>query len=125
MLFRSTSVTNATLLANLASIFVTLAAWLLWRQRPRGEFLAGLGAALAGVFLLAGEVAPKGTRYTMWTCLAVQVAVGLAGAIVRSSTDGRAGSVLAFGVLVPMLGIGLNGWWASRDGAFPPRTEGK
>ena len=44
---------------------------------------------------------------------------------VRSSTDGRAGSVLAFGVLVPMLGIGLNGWWASRDGAFPPRTEGK
>ena len=81
--------------------------------------------SVAGVFLLAGEVAPKGTRYTMWTCLAVQVAVGLAGAIVRSSTDGRAGSVLAFGVLVPMLGIGLNGWWASRDGAFPPRSEGK
>lgn len=49
---RYTSVTNATLLANLASIFVTLAAWLLWRQRPRGLFLAGLAAALAGVFLL-------------------------------------------------------------------------
>ena len=49
---RYTSVANATLLANLASIFVTLAAWLLWRQRPRGLFLAGLGAALVGVFLL-------------------------------------------------------------------------
>jgi drug/metabolite transporter (DMT)-like permease len=49
---RYTSVANSTLLANLASIFVTLAAWLLWRQRPRGLFLAGLGAALAGVFLL-------------------------------------------------------------------------
>jgi len=49
---RYTSVANSTLLANLASIFVTLAAWLLWRQRPRGLFLAGLGTALAGVLLL-------------------------------------------------------------------------
>ena len=30
-----TSVANSTLLANLASIFVTLAAWLFLRQRPR------------------------------------------------------------------------------------------
>jgi drug/metabolite transporter (DMT)-like permease len=47
-----TSVANATLLANLASIFVTLAAWLIWRQRPRGLFLAGLALALGGVVLL-------------------------------------------------------------------------
>lgn len=47
-----TSVANSTLLANLASIFVTLAAWLLWRQRPRGLFLAGLATALAGVGML-------------------------------------------------------------------------
>ena len=47
-----TSVANSTLLANLASIFVTLAAWILWRQRPRGLFLAGLAAALVGVALL-------------------------------------------------------------------------
>ena len=44
-----TSVANSTLLANLASIFVTLAAWLLWRQRPSGQFLVGLALALAGV----------------------------------------------------------------------------
>ena len=49
---RYTSVANSTLLANLASIFVTLAAWLLLRQRPTGLFLAGLAAALAGVALL-------------------------------------------------------------------------
>jgi drug/metabolite transporter (DMT)-like permease len=42
-----TSVANSTLLANLASIFVTLAAWLLWKQRPKGLFLAGLAAALS------------------------------------------------------------------------------
>jgi drug/metabolite transporter (DMT)-like permease len=48
----ATSVANATLLANLSSIFVTLAAWLLWRQRPSGLFLVGLAFALGGVALL-------------------------------------------------------------------------
>ena len=47
-----TSVANSTLLANLASMFVTLAVWLLWRQRPSGLFLAGLATALAGVAML-------------------------------------------------------------------------
>jgi len=47
-----TSVANSTLLANLASIFVTLAMWLIWRQRPSPMFLAGLCSALAGVALL-------------------------------------------------------------------------
>jgi drug/metabolite transporter (DMT)-like permease len=47
-----TSVANSTLLANLASIFVTLAAWIFFRQRPTGVFLAGLAAALAGVAML-------------------------------------------------------------------------
>jgi drug/metabolite transporter (DMT)-like permease len=47
-----TSVANSTLLANLATIFVTLAAWLLWKQRPTRLFLAGLAAALAGVAML-------------------------------------------------------------------------
>ena len=47
-----TSVANSTLLANLASIFVTLAAWLLWRQRPTGQFLLALALALAGVVML-------------------------------------------------------------------------
>jgi drug/metabolite transporter (DMT)-like permease len=47
-----TSVANSTLLANLASIFVTLAAWIFLRQKPTRWFLAGLGAALLGVLLL-------------------------------------------------------------------------
>jgi len=47
-----TSVANSTLLANLASIFVTLAAWVLGRQRPTATFLAGLATALVGVALL-------------------------------------------------------------------------
>lgn len=47
-----TSVANATLLANLAPIFVTFAAWLLYAARPTPTFLAGLAASLAGVALL-------------------------------------------------------------------------
>ncbi len=47
-----TSIANSTLLANLASIFVTLAVWVFWRQRPSGVFLVGLCAALAGVGML-------------------------------------------------------------------------
>jgi drug/metabolite transporter (DMT)-like permease len=47
-----TSVANSTLLANLASIFVTLAAWIFLRQKPTGVFLAGLAAALLGVAML-------------------------------------------------------------------------
>lgn len=47
-----TSIANSTLLANLASIFVTLAAWLLWRQRPGMVFLTGLATALTGVGML-------------------------------------------------------------------------
>jgi len=49
-----TSVANATLLANLAPIFVTLAVWLLYGRRPTVMFLAGLAAALAGVTVLLG-----------------------------------------------------------------------
>ena len=47
-----TSVANSTLLANLAAIFVTLAAWLIFRQRPSRLFLVGLVTALAGVGML-------------------------------------------------------------------------
>jgi drug/metabolite transporter (DMT)-like permease len=50
-----TSVANATLLANLAPIFVTLAVWLLYGRRPTVMFLAGLAAALAGVTVLLGR----------------------------------------------------------------------
>jgi drug/metabolite transporter (DMT)-like permease len=49
---RFTSVANAALLANLAAVLVTLATWLLWRQRPTRLFVAGLVTALCGVAVL-------------------------------------------------------------------------
>lgn len=49
---RLTSVANATLMANLAPVFVTLAAFLFFGERFRIAFIAGLGLALAGAAVL-------------------------------------------------------------------------
>ena len=87
-------------------------------QRSRTDEIS-----VAGLFALTGGVAPRRITMVMNSCLSAQVVVGLIGTIVRSSTDGRAGSTLAFGVLVPIFGLGLNGLWSSRLGVFPPRQQ--
>lgn len=49
-----TSVTNATLLINLSTVFVTLMAWLLFGEAISRRFLIGLALALVGVVVLKG-----------------------------------------------------------------------
>jgi drug/metabolite transporter (DMT)-like permease len=49
---RFTSVANSTLLANLAPVFVTLGAFVLFRERVSLKFLAGMGVTLAGAAVL-------------------------------------------------------------------------
>lgn len=85
-------------------------------QRSRTDEIA-----VSQLFFLAGGVAPKSVKRPMLAALATQVVVGVACAIARPSTDGKSGSVLAFGVLVPMLGLGLNGLWASKNAEFATR----
>lgn len=55
-----TSVANATLLTNLAPVFVTLGSWLFFRTRITPVFLAGLAIALVGVIVLKGGPAAIG-----------------------------------------------------------------
>jgi drug/metabolite transporter (DMT)-like permease len=50
-----TSVANATLLANFAPIFVTLAVWLVYSRRPSTRFVVALAVALAGTVVLVGS----------------------------------------------------------------------
>jgi drug/metabolite transporter (DMT)-like permease len=70
-----TSVANATLLANLAPIFVTLAVWFLLRKRPAAAFLAGLAIALAGVAMLIGGDFQLGAREIAGDALGVITAM--------------------------------------------------
>ena len=55
-----TSVANATLLANLAPIFVTLGSWLIFRPPIPRVFMMGLALALAGVGVLLGAPGARG-----------------------------------------------------------------
>ena len=89
-------------------------------QRSRSDEIS-----VAGLFLLIDGVATKSVMRLMNFALAIQVVVGLGGAIIRRSTDGVSGSTLAFGVLVPLLGLGLNGLWASKYGTFGKRIFGQ
>lgn len=89
-------------------------------------FLAAFGRAVsrsryevisvAGVFFLAGS-APRPVQWRLLGALGAQVVVAVVTASVRLYTS------LAFGMLVPMYGLGLAGLWAARHGSFPPRPQ--
>lgn len=52
---RITTVANATLLANLAPICVTLASWMFFRERFRPAFILGMTTAFVGALTLMGD----------------------------------------------------------------------
>jgi len=97
-------------------IFAFLWSYITAVQRSRTDEIA-----VAQLYFLAGGSTPKPVKRVMLAALAVQVIVAFSTAIARSSTDGHTGSTLAFGILVPMFGIGLNGLWCSRNGSFAAR----
>lgn len=74
-----TSVANATLEANFAPIFVTLGAWLLWRQRPTGLFVLALVITLGGAVLLIGPNFNAGGKAFAGDALGVLTAMFYAG----------------------------------------------
>ncbi|MFI4976388.1 MAG: DMT family transporter [Caulobacterales bacterium] len=56
---RYTSVANAIVLPNLTPVLVTVAGWLVFKERPRAVFLVGLVAAIGGAVLMAEAAAPS------------------------------------------------------------------
>ncbi|MEC7174882.1 MAG: hypothetical protein VXW34_04710, partial [Actinomycetota bacterium] len=78
--------------------------------------------AVTSVYFLTGGCAPKSVRWQMNSALIIQVITAFATTFWRSSgPDGNPGSSLALGILVPMLGLGMNGLWASSHGTFGER----
>src|SRR5215813_2015151 len=69
----------------------------------------GDDVAVASMFLMQGP-APKRVRVHLFGALGVCIAVTAVTAVAEP-----------FGVLVPMLPLGLIGLWGARHGVFPPR----
>ena len=100
------------------SVGIVAFLWGYWTavQRSRTDNIS-----VAALYFLVDNCAPQSVARLMNGALGVQVVVAVATATSRTTTDGRAGSTLAFGVLAPMMGLGLNGLWGATYGSFTPR----
>lgn len=74
-----TTVTNSTLLANMAPIVVTLASWLFLRQRITGSFIAALVLSIIGVVVLNGRASLGGGGHLRGDAVALGAACFYAG----------------------------------------------
>jgi hypothetical protein len=102
-----------TMAIGLSAVGCVLFGWAFLRLASRSrthEF--GIG----GMFFAAGSAPPAVTR-TLNASLAAQVAVAIGTAAARPFTS------LAFGCLVPLVGIACTGLWCARHGTFPERRD--
>ncbi len=70
-----TAVANATLLPNMAPIFVTIAAWVLFRDRITKGFLAGLCTAVFGAFVLMSNSLQISREYFLGDMIGILTAL--------------------------------------------------
>lgn len=103
-----TSVANSTLEANLAPIFVTLGAWLLFRQRVSRPFLIALAVTLGGAALLVGPNFALGGRALAGDALGVLTALFYAGymlAIKTASDSASTARIMAITTTVSAIAL--------------------
>lgn len=106
-----TTVTNATLLANLTPVFAALFGWLLLRERLSTPILAGIGAALTGAIVLALARA-QGDHVTQSSIH------GLVGDLLGfSASIGYAGYLLIVRSLGDKVAVGAVMFWATLSAA--------
>jgi drug/metabolite transporter (DMT)-like permease len=139
---RYTSVANSTLEANFAPLFVTLGAWLLFRQKVSRLFLIALGVTLAGGVLLVGpnfggnDKALLGDALGVLTAvfyasyfLALKSATGTASTarIMAVNTSVAALALLPYALLTAdtFLPQSLNGWLVLAGLALIPHVAGQ
>lgn len=121
-----TSVANTTLLANLAPIFVTAVAWLVFREVPRKLFLGGLAAAIAGTLLLIGANFGQDGRALLGDALGVVTAMFYAAyqiAVTRLRAHVPTASLMAWSSAI-MAVLLLPIAWASGEQLLPHSAGG-
>jgi drug/metabolite transporter (DMT)-like permease len=125
---RITTVANATLLANLAPVFVALASWVFFKHRFRADFLIGMAVALGGALVLMGDNLRFSHARLAGDLLGVLTAVFYAGyliSVARLRTGVATGTVMFWSAVVSsicLLPVALlsgenlipatvSGWW--------------
>ncbi len=108
---RFTTVANATLLGNLAPIFVAIGAWIFFRERVGATFLAGLVLALLGAWALTRAslgVDPSRLRGDLLGATTALFYGGYQLCVARLRRDWRAGRVLTWSSIaaLPLLWLG-------------------
>jgi len=98
------------------ALFVVGCIAMLWAfvvgvDRSRRELLH-----VPGLFLLVGS-AGRSTQRTFLGLTLIQTVVAVIGSSIRPFT------ALAFGILVPMFGLGVTGLWGAIHGTFAPRQD--
>lgn len=121
-----TSVANSTLEANFAPIFVTLGAWLLWKQRPTALFVVALAITLAGAVLLIGPNYNAGGTAFIGDALGVLTAVFYAGYMLSLKVaTGRASTLRIMAVSTTVSAIALLPYaLITADQFWPQGSEG-
>lgn len=96
----------------------------LWAYARALDLSRVRNVGVANLYLLTGETAPRAVKTAMAGALALQIVAAIVGASIgMSGLQESQLNPLAFGVLVPMFGIGMNGAWAARYGSYGPRTD--
>jgi hypothetical protein len=97
-------------------LFVIGTGALLWAYALGVSRSRTVVVTLPGLFFLGGGAAPPDISRRFRIALAAEVVAVVAAAAVRPY------SVVAFGILAPMFGLGLMAVWGGRHGAFPVRS---
>lgn len=106
------------------ALFAAGVATSLWAYARALDLSRVREVGVANLFLLTGETAPKTLKRLMSAAWGVQIVAAIVGASIgMSGLEKSQLNPLAFGVLVPMFGIGMNGAWAARYGSFGPRVD--
>lgn len=122
-----TSVANAGILANLAPVFVTAAAWLMLGERPGKAFLAGLALALLGSWAIAADRGGgPGLNPPLGDGLSIITSVWYAGYFlcvrkVRAEQSASAVMLWSTATGVPLLLIAA---WLLHERVIPPTLAG-